>query len=62
MNNWQTKKLGKICNISIGKTPARGNRKYWDEKKKTNNIWLSIRDLNNTKGKEICFRCRSKAF
>jgi len=51
--NWQTKKLGEICNISIGKTPARGNKKFWDEEKETDNIWLSIRDLNNTNKKEV---------
>jgi len=51
--NWQTKNLGKVCDISIGKTPARGNKKFWDIEKETNNIWLSIRDLNNTNKKEI---------
>ena len=51
--NWQIKKLGEVCDISIGKTPARGNKKFWDIEKDTNNIWLSIRDLNNTQGKEV---------
>ena len=51
--NQQTKKLGEVCDISIGKTPARGNEKFWDKKKETNNVWLSIRDLNNTKKKEV---------
>ena len=53
MENWQTKKLGEVCNISIGKTPARGNKKFWDTEKETTNIWLSIRDLNNTNKKEV---------
>ena len=51
--NQQTKKLGEVCDISIGKTPARGNKRFWDEKKETNNVWLSIRDLNNTNKKEV---------
>ncbi len=51
--NWQTKKLGEVCYVSIGKTPARGDKKFWDKEKKTDNIWLSIRDLNNTNGKEV---------
>ncbi len=51
--NWRTKKLGEVCNISIGKTPARGNEKFWDKEKETNNIWLSIRDLYNTTGKDV---------
>jgi len=42
---WLIKKLGDICNIELGKTPARSNKKYWDEEKKTNNVWLSISDL-----------------
>jgi type I restriction enzyme, S subunit len=50
---WKIKKLGEICNISLGKTPARGNKGFWDAEKKTSNVWLSIRDLNNTVGKEI---------
>lgn len=48
-DGWKVKKLGKLCDISIGKTPSRGNPVYWDKDKKTDNVWLSIRDLNNTK-------------
>ena len=50
---WEVERLGEVCNISIGKTPARGNKKFWDTKKETNNIWLSIRDLKNTQGKKV---------
>jgi type I restriction enzyme S subunit len=50
---WQTRKLGEVCDISIGKTPARGNKKFWDTEKISNNVWLSIRDLNNTSGKKF---------
>jgi len=53
MQNWQIKKLGEICTISIGKTPSRANNKFWDVGKERNNIWLSIRDLNSTVGKKI---------
>lgn len=51
--NWQIKKLGEVCEIEIGKTPARANKKFWDSEKKTNNIWLSIRDLSNANNKII---------
>ena len=50
---WEKKKLGEVCDIAIGKTPARSNKKFWDIEKETNNIWLSIRDLGNTQGKEV---------
>lgn len=49
-NNWQTKKLGELCQIEIGKTPYRGNNKFWDGEKQTQNVWLSIADLLNTEG------------
>ena len=38
-------KLGELFEIQIGKTPARGDKKMWDLNKKSNNIWLSIKDL-----------------
>jgi len=44
-NGWQTKKLGELCEIELGKTPARANSAFWDEKRKTSNVWLSIADL-----------------
>jgi len=44
---WQTKRLGELCEIELGKTPARANSAFWDEKRKTDNIWLSIADLLN---------------
>lgn len=46
-NGWQTKKLGDLCEIELGKTPARANKAFWDEKRETNNVWLSIADLLN---------------
>lgn len=47
-NDWEIKKLGEVCEINIGRTPERGNSKMWDKEKKTENVWLSIADLNNT--------------
>jgi len=42
---WQTKALGELCEIELGKTPARANASYWDKKCETGNVWLSIADL-----------------
>ena len=42
----QNFKLGELFEIQLGKTPARGNKNMWDQNKKSNNIWLSIKDLN----------------
>lgn len=42
---WQTKALGELCEIELGKTPARANASFWDEKRETGNVWLSIADL-----------------
>lgn len=44
---WQTKRLGEICEIELGKTPARANKAFWDENRETSNVWLSIADLLN---------------
>lgn len=48
-SRWQTKKLGDLCEIELGKTPARANKTFWDEKRDTGNVWLSIADLLNAK-------------
>lgn len=45
--SWQTKKLGDLCTINLGKTPARAQKSFWDEKRETDNVWLSIADLLN---------------
>ena len=47
-NNWQTKKLGDLCQIELGKTPSRSNGTFWDREKTTTNVWLSIADLLNS--------------
>lgn len=46
---WQTKALGELCEIELGKTPARANKGFWDEGRETHNVWLSIADLLNAK-------------
>ena len=45
---WQTRSLGDLCEIELGKTPSRGNASFWDEKRETGNVWLSIADLLKT--------------
>ena len=42
---WQTKTLGELCAIELGRTPARANASFWDETRETSNVWLSIADL-----------------
>ena len=50
---WRRVKLGEICEISIGKTPPRGDKRFWDKEKKTDNVWLSIADLTAVSGKFV---------
>lgn len=52
--SWQTKTLGELCTIELGATPARRNPNFYDEKKETSNVWLSIRDMPKTIG-EVLF-------
>lgn len=42
---WERMTLGELCNIELGKTPSRSNKKLWDENKTSDNVWLSIADL-----------------
>ncbi len=51
--DWNTSRLENLCQIEIGKTPRRGEKKYWDKEKKTNNVWLSIADLAYAQNKII---------
>jgi len=44
-NGWQTKTLGEVCEIELGKTPSRSNAAFWDARRETKNVWLSISDL-----------------
>ena len=50
---WKTKKLCELAEIELGKTPARANASFWDEKKTTRNVWLSIADLLNAEGNVV---------
>lgn len=57
---WQTKTLGELCEIELGKTPARANASFRDEKRETSNVWLSIADLlKATSGsfRYVCLPC-----
>ncbi len=47
VNGWRTDRLGELCSIEIGGTPSRNSPEYWDTSKQTNNLWVSIKDLNN---------------
>ena len=42
MSEWPMVKLGEVCRISIGKTPARKEPRYWGD----GLPWLSIKDMN----------------
>ena len=45
--SWVKVRLDEVCNINIGKTPARANNKYWG----IGNPWLSIADMSQ--GRDI---------
>lgn len=51
--SWRTSPLEELCKIEIGKTPARATASYWDDKKATCNVWLSIADLGKAENKVI---------
>ena len=40
--SWPTAKLGNLCDITVGRTPARNNPAYWGP----GEPWLSIADMN----------------
>lgn len=52
-DGWKTKKLGELCIIELGRTPERANAAYWDEKRETGNVWLSIADLLKANNKVV---------
>ena len=41
--NWQTKKLGEVCEFIGGGTPSKANKNYWNG----NIPWASIKDIKN---------------
>lgn len=43
---WEEVKFGNILEIKIGGTPSRNNPEYWDYNKKTENLWISVSDMN----------------
>ncbi len=52
-DGWRTEKLGDLCEIELGKTPARANKTFWDEERETTNVWLSIADLLSAEDKFV---------
>ena len=46
IEGWDIGQLGETCSITIGGTPSRSNPIYWDVDKSTDNLWVSIRDMN----------------
>lgn len=48
-NDWQTKKLGEICEVVGGGTPETSNKKYWDG----DLCWVTPKDLGKLDGFEI---------
>ena len=42
MKNWETKKLGEVCDIVNGFTPLKSNRKFWDD---GDIPWFTIDDI-----------------
>jgi len=43
---WKRLRLGDVCKMVIGGTPSRDNLLYWDKEKSTNNLWVSIKDMD----------------
>jgi type I restriction enzyme, S subunit len=48
VKQWSSTPLGELCDVQLGRTPARANKAYWDERRETGNVWLSIADMLNT--------------
>ena len=49
----QTERLGTLCDMALGKTPARDNSNYWDKARASHNVWLSIADLLGAVDKQV---------
>ncbi len=45
-HGWVTQNLEDLAEISIGKTPSRDKDELWDRDKRTKNVWVSIKDLD----------------
>ena len=50
---WEYIDFKDVFPIKMGKTPPRGDKSSWDEKKETHNKWVSIADISNNEGKII---------
>ena len=50
---WEYIAFKDVYPIKMGKTPPRGDKSSWDEKKETHNKWVSIADISNNEGKTI---------
>ena len=50
---WEYIAFKNVYPIKMGKTPPRGDKSSWDEKKETHNKWVSIADISNNEGKTI---------
>ncbi len=50
---WEYIDFKDVYPIKMGKTPPRGDKSSWDEKKETNNKWVSIADISCNEGKII---------
>ncbi len=50
---WEYIDFKDVFPIKMGKTPPRGDKSSWDEKKDTHNKWVSIADISNNEGKTI---------
>jgi restriction endonuclease S subunit len=46
--SFTSKPLGELCTLTMGRTPPRGNSRYWDSSRKTKNIWISIADMTKS--------------
>ncbi len=45
---FQSRPLGELCNLTMGRTPPRGNSKFWDTSRLTKNVWISIADMTKS--------------
>ena len=50
---WEYIDFKDVFPVKMGKTPPRGDKSSWDEKKETHNKWVSIADISNNEGKII---------
>jgi type I restriction enzyme S subunit len=49
----QLVRIGDCFDVAIGGTPARKNKDFWDLAKKSENVWVSIRDISSVKSGRV---------